>query len=161
MDSLESLSRDQIEWQIEIETRYCRWRHPTGYGTRFPDFVFDTVPYVDLLLGDLNLVKHRMGDVISEIFGSYGAEDYRGLVEEWKATIDSSELLAKENVVASGKHGTDFHRVLWSHRSSFRSRWLIKIIFAGVEQYSFAQVIISKFAEVGCPMQSDQNSPFR
>lgn len=56
-----------------------------GYGARFPDFVFDGVPYLDLLLHDLGLCSWRKGwGWFGELFGgSYGQADYRGLVAEW------------------------------------------------------------------------------
>ncbi|KAG2173103.1 hypothetical protein INT43_004476 [Umbelopsis isabellina] len=74
-----------IEWETALHTQFCKWRYPGGYGKRYPDFVFDAIPYFDLLLKDLGLPNHRKKGHLAEIFSSYGPEDYRGLTEEWLA----------------------------------------------------------------------------
>ncbi|KAI4726288.1 dimethylaniline monooxygenase (N-oxide forming) [Aureobasidium sp. EXF-10728] len=66
-----------------LHSRFGRWRHPCGYGGRFPDFVFDAVPYLDMLLRDLGLEYRRKGGWFKEVFEAYGPEDYAGIVEEW------------------------------------------------------------------------------
>jgi hypothetical protein len=76
-------SLEDVVYMTELENRWGRWRYPQGFAARFPDFVFDSLPYLDLLLGDLGLRKWRKGGALSEIFEPYGVEDYRGLVEEW------------------------------------------------------------------------------
>jgi len=76
---------DGIQYDTALFNRFGRWRYPMGYGARFPDFVFDGIPYFDLLLSDLGLRSWRKGwGWLGELFGgSYGQEDYRGLVDEW------------------------------------------------------------------------------
>ncbi|KAF8461227.1 hypothetical protein BDZ91DRAFT_830109 [Kalaharituber pfeilii] len=76
---MEKANRETI-----LHTRFGRWRYPGGYGARYPDFAFDTVPYVDLLLGDLGLSGRRKRGLLKECFESYGMGDYVGLVREWK-----------------------------------------------------------------------------
>lgn len=44
-----------------LYARFGKWRYPAGHGEQFPDFVFDALPYVDLLVGDLGLSVHRKG----------------------------------------------------------------------------------------------------
>ncbi len=44
--------------------------------------VFETVPFVDWLMGDLGLERRRKGGW-RELFEPYGVEDYRGVVGEW------------------------------------------------------------------------------
>ncbi|KAL2169068.1 hypothetical protein VTG60DRAFT_6490 [Thermothelomyces hinnuleus] len=58
-----------------------------AYGARFPDFVFDAVPYIDLLLGDLGLRMHRKRGWLREMTEPYGPEDYRDLVGEFVASV--------------------------------------------------------------------------
>lgn len=77
---------DTVLRETALHTRFGKWRYPGGYGARYPDFVFDAIPYIDLLLGDVGLSGRRKGGVISECFTPYGPEDYRGLVDEWKKT---------------------------------------------------------------------------
>lgn len=54
-----------------------------GYGHRFPDFIFELVPYLDNLLKDLGLPWKRKRSWLQEVFGAYGPEDYKGLTDEW------------------------------------------------------------------------------
>jgi hypothetical protein len=55
------------------------------WGSRAPTFIFDAVPYLDMLLRDLGLQTRRKGGVLAELFSPYGPEDYRGVNEEWAA----------------------------------------------------------------------------
>ncbi|KAH0339790.1 dimethylaniline monooxygenase (N-oxide forming), partial [Aureobasidium melanogenum] len=66
-----------------LHSRFGRWRYPCGHGGRFPDFVFDAVPYLDMLCKDLGLESRRKGSLWKEVFEAYGPEDYKGIVEEW------------------------------------------------------------------------------
>ncbi|KAI5243427.1 dimethylaniline monooxygenase (N-oxide forming) [Aureobasidium subglaciale] len=78
-----------------LHARFGRWRYPCGYGARFPDFVFDAIPYLDMLMRDLGLQGKRKGSWWREVVQAYGPEDYRGVVEEWregqKAKLDGGE----------------------------------------------------------------------
>lgn len=76
--------RAEIEWRTVLHSRFGRWRYPAGGGERFADFVFDAIPYVDLLLKDLGLDTHRK-PWWKDWWQPYGVEDYRGLVQEWEA----------------------------------------------------------------------------
>ncbi|KAN0067662.1 hypothetical protein V8E54_014227 [Elaphomyces granulatus] len=74
-----------LKWETALQTQFGKWRCPGGLGKRNPDFVFDGVPYMDLLLKDLGLQSHRKSNLFTECFQPYGPSDYRGLVDEWKA----------------------------------------------------------------------------
>jgi hypothetical protein len=80
---LEHSSLTKIEYETILHTRFGRWRAPGGFGAKFPDFVFDALPYIDLLLTDLGLPYRRKGGELREVFEAYGQGDYKGLVEEW------------------------------------------------------------------------------
>jgi hypothetical protein len=75
---------DTVARETVLHARFGKWRYPGGYGSRYPDFVFDAVPYIDLLLRDLGLSGWRKGGVMAECFEPYGPSDYKGLVKEWK-----------------------------------------------------------------------------
>lgn len=75
---------EQTRWLTTLHARFGRWRYPCGYGARLPDFVFDAVPYLDMLLRDVGVRSHRKGGRLREWTEAYGPEDYRGLVGEWK-----------------------------------------------------------------------------
>ncbi|KAK4095854.1 FAD/NAD(P)-binding domain-containing protein [Parathielavia hyrcaniae] len=66
-----------------LHARFGRWRYPAGHGAQFPDFVFDGLPYLDLLVRDLGLRVRRKGGWLAEVTEPYGPEDYRELVGEF------------------------------------------------------------------------------
>lgn len=76
-------SASQVAKQAVLHARFGRWRYPCGYGGRFPDFVFDAVPYLDMLLRDLGLQHKRKESWWKEILHAYGPEDYHGVVDDW------------------------------------------------------------------------------
>lgn len=76
---------EEARYETVLHSRFGKWRYPAGYGTRFPDFVFDALPYVDLLVEDLGLPIYRKQGWIAEATEPYGPADYRGLVDEWRA----------------------------------------------------------------------------
>ena len=79
-------TQSDILWETQLHNRFGKWRYTAGHGALFPDFVFDAVPYLDMLLGDLGLrTRRKTGSFCSwrEVLEPYGQEDYRGLVGEW------------------------------------------------------------------------------
>lgn len=74
---------EEMFQEIMLHTQWGRWRYPTGYGATLPDFVFDAIPYNDLLLNDLGLTVKRKSSWFKELAEPYGPEDYAGLVTEW------------------------------------------------------------------------------
>lgn len=82
----EKTSPESRFYDAALFNRNGVWRSPYGLSKCYPDFVFDGVPYYDLLLRDLGLNNWRKGwgGPLGEIFGgSYGVADYAGLVDEW------------------------------------------------------------------------------
>lgn len=77
---------DDVRYDTALLQRWGKWRTPYGFGARHLDFVFEGIPYFDMLLQDLGLRSWRKGwGWVGEVFGgSYGQADYKGLVEEWK-----------------------------------------------------------------------------
>ena len=98
MDISQFGSAEDVAYTTELENRWGKWRYPQGFAARFPDFVFDSLPYVDLLLGDLGLKKWRKGTALNEMFEPYGVEDYRGLVEEWMEAHGHDTASVKGNI---------------------------------------------------------------
>ncbi|KAK5052640.1 hypothetical protein LTR84_002505 [Exophiala bonariae] len=76
--------KKKIKWDTLLHTQYGKWRCPGGYGSRFPDFVYDGIPYLDLLLRDLELKNKRKSSLWKELFEPYLTTDYAGLVDEWR-----------------------------------------------------------------------------
>ncbi|CAG8918448.1 unnamed protein product [Penicillium salamii] len=74
-----------LVWETALHSEFGRYRYPAGFGRRNPDFVFDAIPYVDLMLRELGLPTQRKRGLLARCFQPYGTEDYRGLVDEWKS----------------------------------------------------------------------------
>ncbi|KID85845.1 Flavin monooxygenase-like protein [Metarhizium guizhouense ARSEF 977] len=77
-------SQADVMHEVLLHTEFGKWRYPCGYGAELPDFAFDSVPYVDLLLNDLGLKVHRKQSWLMELVAPYKPRDYRGLMEEWQ-----------------------------------------------------------------------------
>jgi hypothetical protein len=86
-----------ITYQTVLHSRFGKWRYPYGFGSRYPDFLFDITPYIDMLLKDLRLKIHRKSNIFWELFEPYTSKDYRGLVDEWKESIKEVETDGKSN----------------------------------------------------------------
>ncbi|KAF2641261.1 FAD/NAD(P)-binding domain-containing protein [Massarina eburnea CBS 473.64] len=91
---LPEVSSEQLKYETYRDTQYCALRNAMGYGNKFPDLVFDSLPYFDALMRDLGFDGKRKGMVFgmknwgAESFRSYGPEDYRGLVDEWQKRVE-------------------------------------------------------------------------
>ncbi|KAL5050993.1 hypothetical protein BDW71DRAFT_203038 [Aspergillus fruticulosus] len=73
-------------YETALHTQFGVHRYPGGLGRRNPDFVFDAIPYVDVLLKDLGLSGRRKeGGFLDRWLQPYGVEDYVGIVPEWIA----------------------------------------------------------------------------
>ncbi|KAJ9149112.1 FAD/NAD(P)-binding domain-containing protein [Pleurostoma richardsiae] len=79
----QAVALERLRYETVLYSRFGKWRYPAGHGTQFPDFVFDALPYLDLLLGDLGLNIYRKGGWLAEAVEPYGPEDYKDLVAEW------------------------------------------------------------------------------
>ncbi|KAJ5683665.1 uncharacterized protein N7477_000010 [Penicillium maclennaniae] len=88
---MEDDSELDLAWETTLHTEFGRFRYPGGYGHRNPDFVFDAIPYIDLMLRDLGLATERKRGLLAQCVYPYGTEDYQGLVEEWKAKQKSQQ----------------------------------------------------------------------
>lgn len=55
---------------------------PKGMFFSLTDFVFDAVPYMDLMMRDLGLQANRKQGW-KDVWQPYGPADYRGCVDEW------------------------------------------------------------------------------
>lgn len=74
---------DELQYRTVLHNRTGKWRYPTDYGEKYPDFIFDAVPYMDMLMADLGLQIHRKKGWFSEMVDPYGPEDYSNINEEF------------------------------------------------------------------------------
>ncbi|KUL86456.1 hypothetical protein ZTR_08170 [Talaromyces verruculosus] len=87
-------TEEEVKWSTALHTQYCKWRYGVGgHGNRRPDFVFDAMPYIDLLLKDLGMEGKRKETTLKEWVEAYGVEDYRGLVEEFGEMLEGKKDL--------------------------------------------------------------------
>ncbi|KAL3493525.1 hypothetical protein BJX62DRAFT_249364 [Aspergillus germanicus] len=91
----QSQAQANVIWETALHTQFGYHRYPGGLGKRNPDFVFDAIPYVDVLLKDLGVSGVRKESSGWKRFVEpCGPEDYRGFMEEWIA----KEGLAGERI---------------------------------------------------------------
>jgi hypothetical protein len=85
-DKLDRKAETQEEVLKEVmgHTQWGKWRYPCGYGASLPDFVFEGIPYADMLLKDLGLKSHRKTSFYKELTSAYTPMDYNDIVDEWK-----------------------------------------------------------------------------
>lgn len=77
---------DRLRYEAYLEAEYERCRRPkegAGAGGQYLDLVFDTVPYVDMLLEDVGVRARRKTSWWRDIFEPYSIRDYAGIVGEW------------------------------------------------------------------------------
>lgn len=70
--------------QTALLSRYGKHRYPCGFSAWYPEFVYDAVPYADMLLSDLGVKSRRKPTWMKEMFEGYTIHDYRGITREWK-----------------------------------------------------------------------------
>ncbi|KAH8886561.1 putative dimethylaniline monooxygenase [Thozetella sp. PMI_491] len=84
----EAKSQEEITQEVMMHTQWGKWRYPCGYGASLPDFVFEGIPYADMLLKDMGLRNHRKPSFYKELFSHYTPRDYYGVVDEWKRKVN-------------------------------------------------------------------------
>ncbi|KAM4060961.1 flavin-binding monooxygenase-like domain-containing protein [Hirsutella rhossiliensis] len=77
-------SMEKLQYETVLHNRFGKWRYPADWGNKAPSFIFDAVPYLDLLQRDLGLDPHRKQGFLSEIWEPYGPEDYRHINSDWE-----------------------------------------------------------------------------
>ncbi|KAK5164562.1 uncharacterized protein LTR77_009768 [Saxophila tyrrhenica] len=80
-----SVDREGVYWDTALTSRYGKHRYPWGFSAWWPEFVYDVVPYADMLLSDLGLRRWRKGWWWREVGEGYTVHDYKGICGEWRA----------------------------------------------------------------------------
>ncbi|KAJ4335355.1 hypothetical protein N0V87_006144 [Didymella glomerata] len=79
----EAKSQEEITREIMMHTQWGKWRYPCGYGASLPDFVFEGIPYVDMLLKDVGIKNKRKSTFLQELISPYTPKDYDGVLAEY------------------------------------------------------------------------------
>jgi hypothetical protein len=76
---------EQVRYETALHNRWGHWRYPTDWGSsKAPSFIFDAVPYLDMLQADLGLDGHRKkGGFLRDWWSAYLSPDYRTINEDW------------------------------------------------------------------------------
>lgn len=82
------IDRSNVYWSTALTSRFGKHRYPWGFSAWWPEFVYDAVPYADMLLTDLGLRRWRKPGMIKEMFEGYTVHDYKGLNDEWVGIQD-------------------------------------------------------------------------
>ncbi|CAK1359363.1 hypothetical protein CB0940_05583 [Cercospora beticola] len=89
IDPHRDMTEEQVCYEAALTQRWSMRRYTYGFGKRFVDFVWDAVPWNDVLLKDLGLEgRRKKGSWFGvrwwrEMFEPYTVADYRGLGREW------------------------------------------------------------------------------
>ncbi|ETS74703.1 hypothetical protein PFICI_13187 [Pestalotiopsis fici W106-1] len=82
-DWTDAEAMDKMRYEAVLYSRFGRWRYSGGRSSQVPDFVFDALPHLDMLVADLGLQVHRKKGMMAEALEPYGPEDYANVVTEW------------------------------------------------------------------------------
>ncbi|KAL5356281.1 hypothetical protein BJX96DRAFT_186233 [Aspergillus floccosus] len=72
-----------VHRQTALMSRFGKHRYPCGFSAWYPEFVYDAIPYADMLLSDLGVRSRRKPTWRKEVFEGYTIHDYRGINREW------------------------------------------------------------------------------
>lgn len=100
---------DQLRYETMLYCRFGKWRYPTE-GTKRPNFIFDAVPYLDLLQRDLGLEIWRKKGFLAELYEAYGPEDYRDVNNEWLRKYGDMKKMESLNDSSKSLSPVDTHQ---------------------------------------------------
>lgn len=69
--------------EIMLHTQWGKWRYPCGYGASLPDFVFEGLPYANMLMMDMGLNTYRKKSWLKDLIEPHTPPDFAGILEEW------------------------------------------------------------------------------
>lgn len=78
------VNKSNVYWDTALTSRFGKHRYPWGFSAWWPEFVYDAVPYADMLLYDLGLRRWRKSSWWREVFEGYTVHDYKGINDEWR-----------------------------------------------------------------------------
>jgi hypothetical protein len=89
LTNLDGADTERIMYETVLHTQFGKWRYSRGFGARFPDMFFDSLPYLDLMLKDVGIENQRKKSWWAERFTPYMPGDYVGVVDEYRALKDA------------------------------------------------------------------------
>ena len=79
LPSEDKMVQEVAQWNAWVRKRYL------GVGERYPYALFDWIPYLDRLLGDIGVKTQRKAGLLADFFEPYGPHCYAGVVDEYIA----------------------------------------------------------------------------
>lgn len=93
VDDREAMNK--LQYETVLHNRFGKWRHPTDWGDRSPNFMFDALPYLDMLMQDLGLNPFRKMGRLAEMYSPYKPGDYCNITKEWLERRESKRTAGK------------------------------------------------------------------
>ncbi|MCJ1356958.1 MAG: hypothetical protein MMC33_006954 [Icmadophila ericetorum] len=89
LPDVDSMATEVALWNAWTRKRYL------NQGQKFPYSLYDFLPYIDSLFGDLGLESRRKSNPIAEIFSPYHPHDFNGFVDEYLAKREAMQTDSK------------------------------------------------------------------
>ncbi|KAI1370876.1 FAD/NAD(P)-binding domain-containing protein [Hypoxylon crocopeplum] len=86
---VQAMATEVALWNAWTRKRYL------GQGQKFPYSLYDFLPYIDSIFGDLGLVSRRKSNPVSEILSPYHPHDFNGFVDEYLEKRDAERGCGK------------------------------------------------------------------
>lgn len=84
-----AMTLNEVHWQTVLHNRFGKWRYPKDSGAISPNFIFEAVPFMDMMMADLGLAAHRKKGWFSEITEPYAPEDYATINQEHASRVSA------------------------------------------------------------------------
>ncbi|KAI0811454.1 hypothetical protein GGR55DRAFT_102011 [Xylaria sp. FL0064] len=80
LPDVDTMAKEVSLWNTWTRKRYL------GQGQKHTYSLYDFIPYIDSVFGDLKLDSHRKSNFLSELFSPYEPQDFNGFVDEYLRT---------------------------------------------------------------------------
>lgn len=90
---------DKLRYETILHNRFGKWRYPVD-SAKSPNFIFDAVPYLDLLQRDLGLEPHRKSSLWADVWHPFTPKDYKEVNGEWETKYGGRKTASLPDSVA-------------------------------------------------------------
>ncbi|KAM7220167.1 hypothetical protein V8F06_004495 [Rhypophila decipiens] len=118
--------QEEMEMEVAAFNAWTRKRY-LEQGKKHAYFIYDYIPYIDILMRDLGLNPRRKTNLFSEMCVRYRPSDYRGLLDEYRRT-----LAPKSSARVGEKNADSNHRTCAMPQSPLLSSLFLLLSFLGI-----------------------------
>ncbi|KAF4503028.1 dimethylaniline monooxygenase [Fusarium agapanthi] len=131
LNKMIDIDKDRVYKETALSSCYGRLRYPCGFSAWYPEFVYDTVPYADMLLRDVGVCNYRKQGSTQEIQARVNVLTYLKLPipkgpDRW---LLGSDVIYRDLLF---KLVQDFLEGI-SSRENFGEAWVVDLELASVE----------------------------